>query len=898
MSNENEIINQNIENDPMNQNSENNSVNQSNGTDFTTFFEDTVKAFLDPNLINQRENIEKQLNEWKSNLTYVPLLIECIQTTNFSSPLFFASLCIKFLLERYKDDIELHIAQDIFTGVAYRLRHLYGKNDANNKDVIANFFTPRVNLIKCISLVQVYFPEFIEEWHNFTPDDSKILFCFLFEEEQRQIPGIINTFVTNIANITEDNIKKVLKESEMSKEWLDLFKYALDKAPKIKVYSEFIPRLTVIPNDPRLYPSFINVFLECISNDYFYLSKKSADFLERICDICLDLIKVLITPPLDQISIQMASFLWKEIIDYDPEFLADHYSTFGLKALNFLSESLRNIAFIDEEFFLLVGYVGETFNFLIKNNPQIFCAPIFNFLKILLESVNSNPDKYMANQLTIPFNEVSKNSEVPQIQNFYIEILNPHLVDDSPVISPGAIFAVSSSTDAIKQKYSMKIAENILDNIDKLPTKIILNFIGECCNFYGNFINGLTDFAFNSLNSLNGEESSKAIVQLCKHHPQLIVDFIDDRFSRICEVAVDTSIGNINAIVNCVESLLFIMDFVTAESPLIKPSVEAINRGILDKVSHFCDNEDSCSCTLQLIIQFSMTVNQILNDFRNISMMTEFLTSLYSKIIDTINFTNLFYEFGLSDVIYENDVEIKKNKMKFCSFLQERLCEFVSLSLDANLIANKHYIMDWLGDALLKCPVTEHIKILEKLFELFPTENTLNFIMNAGSLNDNDLMLASLGFVKNLVLKNWNPFFSTFTQDYIFGPLNSLDPRIIDIALEIISALIDFELEAKTIFFPNEHYDVMAKVTGGIFTNFQDIEIRKSINIWIKLFEGGFVHPNTVIEYILTKIPSKSAELHSLRTSICPSNNEDTEFYFDRMEILKAINSLKATLSQ
>ena len=38
MSNENEIINQNIENDPMNQNSENNSVNQSNGTDFTTFF--------------------------------------------------------------------------------------------------------------------------------------------------------------------------------------------------------------------------------------------------------------------------------------------------------------------------------------------------------------------------------------------------------------------------------------------------------------------------------------------------------------------------------------------------------------------------------------------------------------------------------------------------------------------------------------------------------------------------------------------------------------------------------------------------------------------------------------------------------------------------------------------
>ena len=439
----------------------------------------------------------------------------------------------------------------------------------------------------------------------------------------------------------------------------------------------------------------------------------------------------------------------------------------------------------------------------------------------------------------------------------------------------------------------MGISDNILEFSYKLPTCAIVYFICQCCQFCGQRIHRLIDYTFNTIGSGNNDSSTKCIVKLCKFHPEMIISS-EENFTQICDFLNETSENDINVITNAIQSLLYIMDYVGSEHRCYQQSTESISNGILSKLSDFYNDDESCKFCLQLINTYATMISQTLPDIKNLSMISDYLRSLCSSIIDTINFSNVFY--GFENIETENngnEEEDQNRSSKLSNFIQIELCYFISLSLDSNLIENKNYIIDWIGLSLSKNPVTDHFEILAKLVDFFPTDDTITFILNVGSSDDNELMLASLNFTKKLASDKWEPFFETFPQDYILSPLESPDLRIIDIALETISALLDMEVEFHTIFFENSHYDVMMKVTNGVFTNFEDIEIRKSINIWIKIFDAEFLLPGNLTDFVLTKIPGKCAEFHSF----CEALNVDPDLGFDRMLILRTVYSLKASLA-
>lgn len=893
--------------------------------DFTKYFENTVNSFLDPNLLYQKQEFENQIDEWGSNLVYIPNLLECIQKTKLPNSLFFSSLCIKFLLEKFNVEISMSDIQDIFSGIAHRLYNLYGEYNKNNdkneeeeedekeelkeeekENIILEFQKCRINLLKCISLIQVNFPDFIEKWNVFSPDDSKILLGFLFEEEGKQLPDAHNIFMKKISIISKDHIKKVLQNSIMSSEWLHLFKYSLQKATEIGEYSEFWERLNSIPEYQNLYPDYIEVFLECIENEYFFLSKKSADFMERIFDVIFEMIDNLISQPTVE-NIQMASFLWKEIVGYDNEFLYDRYKSFRLnernkkeeksKLIDFFIESLKVIIQFDDEFFDLCESVSEPFGLLIElesNKPIIesknITPAILEFLSFLVDTINMDPLKYMTIELRSCFEKVSKYSENKLINSFYNRILQPEEHEGTMMVSPGAIFAISSSSEYFMIEYSMKLADIILTNPSILPPNIILFFISQCCNYFGQRIHNMIEYAFNSIGSGFDEEATNSISNLCKYYPQIVID-TPEYLDTICEYEINSKIDDASSIIYSTQALLYIMNYAKSGHQAYIQSEEAIINGIIGKVRIFYENYECCRLVLVLINCYADMVKLILPDIQDNPILCEFLVKLCSQIIDKINLTNVIYGFEEGEDEGEKDDEENK-PMKLHSLIQENLCSFVSVLLDTNMIENRDHIIDWLGVSLSKNPVPDHIEILEKISDLFPTDSTRDFILNVGNSDDNEMMIAVLKFVKYLAVEKWEPFFETFPQSYFLEPLESPDTRILDITLETVSAIIDMEIETKTIFFENEHYDIASKITDGVFTNFEDIGIRKSINIWIKLFETGFVETGNLIEFVLTKIPEKCAEYHSFCEALSPG-----EFGFDREQILRTVYGLKTSLA-
>lgn len=903
--------------------------------DYTKQFEDIVNSFLDPNLIQQKDDFEHQIDEWRSDISYIPKLNGCILQTKFPNVLFFSSLCIKFLLEKFNKEIAIEDISDIFSAIHERLQCLYegteqNKNEEEDKKeneveeeeeegerekkrkeeeemqvtIMSEFQKCRVNLLKCISLIQTYYPDFIEKVDAFSFEDRKILLSILFEEESSQIPDAHNMFTKKMSVFQDDQIKLILKKTELSKEWLLLFKYGLQKTSEIDNYSDlYEKKLSKVPEHPNLYPQFIEIFQECIDIEYFYYSKRSADFLVRIFDLVFEIIEKLLSQPSLE-SVQMASYLWKEAIDYDIEFIEDCYASLNdkkdgrLPMFLFFIESLKIINQIDDEFFLLCESVSETLGQLVgfnyksmkKNLASNEIIPnILKYLSFLIECINRDPCKYAVTEIASSFIYVSKNN-IPLIAKFYNEILQPQDIEGVPIISPGALFAIASSNEELKEEYSLKVSDNVINNIDNLPPDVVFYFICECNSYCGQRIHNFMEFSFNSIGSDFDRGATNTIVKYCKYHPQTIIDS-PEYLNTICEFETNPKIENVYAIVNSIQALLYIMNYAKSEHEAYTQCKEAIEKGVLEKVINFYENDESCKFVLDFINEYAKMVNETLPDIKDYPILCEFLVELCSQIIDKINFTNVFYGFAEEETKNEDSKDDESKELQLSSLIQKRLCDFVSTSLDSDMIQNKDYIIEWIGVSLSKNPVTDHIDILIKISDLFPTDLTKDFILNVGNSEDNEMMIASLRFVKYLADQNWDPFFSTFPNDYFLGPLESPDTRIIDITLEIIKKIIDIEIESKQIFFENDHYDIVTKITDCVFTNFEDIEIRMSINIWIKLFEAELIEVRNLAEFVLTKIPEKCGEYYDFCQSLSPG-----EYGFDRIQILRNVYNLKTSL--
>lgn len=847
--------------------------------DFVKIFENLVQQFLDS---NSAPKYEQSLNEWRSNLTYVPNLIDCVQIGKLPNTLFYAALCLQFLIKKYKTQIDSSLIQDIFTGITHRLTHF---DDELNQEQIGEFKISRVSLLKTISFLLVYFPDYFDQIHIFSPNDSTILFCFLFEEADYQIPEVSNPFRSRFFSISEQYLQEILKESEMSTDWLQLFKNCLHQTPEISNYGFLLNRLREIPTTTVLYTQFISVFDECISNSYENLSKGAQNFLEHIFDIIFEMLKTLLSPPIDGVALSMASSLWLEIMDFNPDFFADRGSSYGkisidekadqlgrIDLFGFLLQSLQIILEHSEskdDFYQIISSLSIPFKILGEKAPLRYVQPIINILIFILDLIDQDSTFIESEELASPFYSFSDNIDNMLIRRFYDEAVGHNSIS--------SIFCIASSNDAVKEKYAPYIAEMILDSSNSFSNSIVFYFIRKCHHFCEDSFQHLVDYALSLLDSLTYDlETSKALICLAKNN---YLSYNEERIPQICTLFHDYNIENPIIAVNILESLLWII-YNTGDESAISVHISQI---IVSKVStiskSFYQSKENEEYALNFIVYFVQMIEDLFDELypvpRNLYL---YLNHVASNIINSIDIFNAV----------TNIKELNSNS----DFIHQQITCFLSICIKIDIIPDNNIVINWIDFALTSNPSFYHIKLLSDVIDLFPTEKTLDFILNIGQCEDNEVIAETLTFLKKFIQKSYDSFYSFFKEDYFYGALLSPDMRIIDLTLDCIQLIVQQEVQTNHMFFHNHHQTVLYSITDGVFTSYQNAEITKVIDIWIDILNGRFSLACIISDYIATKIPAELPEFEDFKDAFYYEDESGS----NSMAIFKATLNLKTIL--
>ena len=817
---------------------------------FVEEFEQTVNTFLFSNSLNERSTCEEKFSELLDYKRFIHNLVDVVYQTKQPNSLFMVSSVIENILKKYNEDIEIEYIQEIFEAISKRLKSIYLDNQVDD-EMITNFYKCRVSLIKCISLIQIYFPSYFDQWHSFSIDDAKILFCFLFEEEERQFPDPSNKFFQKISSFPEEDLFRILNESEMTSEWLELFRFCVLKADKIDKCFKFLDKLNTIPDNSQLFPAFVTLFSESASISYYSLMDTDADFIECLCDIALKIIKVLLEPPINEVYVQMAGHLWNEILGYDDEFLIDREASFSQRALSFFVQTLNSISKFPEIFFNVTNSACYTIAYLVENS--VTYTPItIQFLSFLINLLDESFLTYANNIISLAFYEISKISKQNnEIFSFFKEISkNPTL---------GICYAISSSTSNIKENFALSIFNFVMSSeVDEL----IIFYAQNCSKFIGQEIHQFTEFllGFSTSQSTLKKGIAKAIASISENYPSLITDNYSNKICSILDISSlsPSNSNDMKCIIYLIKSLVYSIDYLGIANEQCNQIINSIYNGVSNVILNRRKSLDQES--LQFAIKIVKNAKKMLPTYKNYELVHTFYIDLYNKLLEWINPDN---------VEDDNSTDI--------------LCTFFSYSLRAKIAQDLNYIMNWIGETLFMYPVPSHFTLLSKLIDLFPSDKILQYILQINDSDDNEMIFAVLSFIKVLASSEWPNFFNTFPVSLYINPLKSLDPRVASTALDIISNIVE---SPKCIQNLNL---LLMKVIDGLFTNFEDVEMRKAINIIIKIITSDWMDSTAVVQYVTSIVPEKSAELHYFIEAI-------TEKELDRVKILKTAQKLKSTL--
>jgi hypothetical protein len=130
----------------------------------------------------------------------------------------------------------------------------------------------------------------------------------------------------------------------------------------------------------------------------------------------------------------------------------------------------------------------------------------------------------------------------------------------------------------------------------------------------------------------------------------------------------------------------------------------------------------------------------------------------------------------------------------------------------------------------------------------------LRYVLTLNSIEDGELAVAALGFVRDLANRQWPPFFECFDLEFLLAPLTSVDVRIIEVCLEIWACIICLDPVRPVL------ERIIATIVNGMFTNFEPVPVRRSLELLFRVIQGELCSPDDMVRLILQNVKFQSKE--------------------------------------
>ena len=761
---------------------------------------------------DERKNAEAWLLKWEQSLKSIESAIEIIETSFNQNDLFFAGKAIFNIIIIYGDSLEYQTLERIFGSLQRRINNSLGQNLTE---------LCLTKLIDCITEIAYLSNEFIDKFLELSVQVFPRFFRNLLDKTKTGDQNFASKMYSFI-----DNIFDVLRQADVSEDWIYLLVSTMGMPmfeDSFQPFYEFLEKLETISANPGFYAAFLDLLNFVLS--VFY--ENDSPFLIAIMKIAINVCDVLISEPTDYTSLQQASYIITEIIDYD-----DHEAGFFVDNSEFSFNLFQHIAdimpsFVEQSHEILNIYytLSEQLSSLYyyPDNPGFldFVKLIPQYLDFLILQIDHKPDEYFNNETSSIINTFTSICQSKDDQFF--NLLGSYFKSKfNQGLTNGLIFAISSSSPLIQEIF-VKLSPDIF----KSPlTPFCFYFIRKFCRsmpvqhlpiwilkVYGEFM----------VNPISSARAIKSFVRRKEISLSFIKNekLIDQIFQWINDSTPEVSIY-LN------QALLRILHFLKSYQ---------INLELEKKIIHAIINSYGFCFTYVLDTGEPQLLSLYLNKFTKIALEMSEMDNFVNTTCDVLKcaYINIFkiFEPLWLNVQQEN--------------VSETLCNFLDSCIQAKIVDNYDQILQWIGISIHQTPTQAHFNLLKNFIEYLPTENIMSFLLSIYSIPDDNIIFNALCFIKILLDKKWPNFFDYFSIQFLTMPLSSTNCLLYDTSLSIINSLI-YLLPSEEL--KKSIEEILLAILKGIFTNIGDRFIEIAIQIILSIIKKELYEPIGIVQIV------------------------------------------------
>jgi hypothetical protein len=379
----------------------------------------------------------------------------------------------------------------------------------------------------------------------------------------------------------------------------------------------------------------------------------------------------------------------------------------------------------------------------------------------------------------------------------------------------GLVYAIAYSHDSVKKVFVPRLLEFVLSGT--VPPSLCLLFLGECSQFFGDYQECCFAIVYESLAADCSEFVAAAIREMALNSRSVFLEHFDLLVSPL-----------LTAIVHCSPSVFCLLTsaLLNFDSGTVR---QAIQLGLQNLVSGLVFGDD-------LEELFGFLHHFLFLD--EVGEKREYFCDLFGRIMQ------------IADRLWAEPAES----------VQEGLCSFVDDGFKQNLIEEPNRIWDWIMISLMNFPCSGHMWLLNEYPSHFLTGNWqidrrfIDSLLDVARMEDGELQLQMMRFVKFLADSKWPPFFDHFSVEFFLSLFTSENDKLVELAVSVIVRII---LQPDVI----DHIEMIVKtLLVRMFTNFDDFAIAQCIKLFVLIIQKKLCTPDNIKEAIAVNLKFGSRE--------------------------------------
>jgi hypothetical protein len=147
----------------------------------------------------------------------------------------------------------------------------------------------------------------------------------------------------------------------------------------------------------------------------------------------------------------------------------------------------------------------------------------------------------------------------------------------------------------------------------------------------------------------------------------------------------------------------------------------------------------------------------------------------------------------------------------------------------------------------------------------------IDWLLDVGRIEDGELQLQTMRFVKFLAGSKWPPFFDHFSVEFFVSLFTGENDKIVELAVSVIVQII---LQPDVV----DHVEMIVKtLLDGMFRRFDDFAIGQSIRLFVLIIQHRLCTPDNIKDAIAVNLKFGSREASDFTEALSELRMEEEE---------------------